>query len=98
MVSIRQPDRMDLARLTRDPRPQSNVRSSRDRLRGYILLAVLAVLFGLVLLGLWPVSYDLTQGSDFSYEYLVQYREVWEWFRPIFERFEATFPDAATSL
>src|SRR5215208_1651168 len=98
MVSMRQPDRADPARLTRDPRPESNVRSARDRVRGYVVLIWLAILFGLVLFGLWPVSYDLTQGSDFSYEYLVQYRGVWDWFRPIFERFEASFPGAAASL
>jgi hypothetical protein len=98
MVSMRQPDRGDAARLSRDPSTESSVRSPRDRLRGYVLLVWLAVLFSLVLLGLWPVSYDLTQGSDFSYEYLVQYRNVWDWFRPIFEGFEASFPGAAASL
>src|SRR5688572_21960945 len=64
---------------------------------------VIAILWlGLVLeaiyIALWPLSYDLTQGSDFSYEYLVQYPQVWEWFRPLLARFEELFPTAATSL
>ena len=55
---------------------------------------LLAALF----LSLWPISYDLTQGADFSYEYLVQYQPIWDWFRPILERFESLFPGAASSL
>ena len=61
-------------------------------------VAWLGALLAGTFVALWPISYDLTQGSDFSYEYLVQYEPVWEWFRPIFLRFEALFPTAATSL
>jgi hypothetical protein len=81
--------------------------AARWRLSGalarQVLLAVvllgLAVAGELVYLGLWPVSYDLTQGPDFSHEYLLQYTWIWEeLFRPIFLWFEQTFPTAATSL
>src|SRR5215211_7616267 len=45
--------------------------------RPRVVLGQVALLWlGLLLLGLilslWPISYDLTQGTDFSYEYLVQ--------------------------
>lgn len=58
----------------------------------------LGLLLEAIFIALWPVSYDLTQGPDFSFEYLLQYQQVWELFRPIFERFEALFPTAAASL
>jgi hypothetical protein len=62
------------------------------------LLLGLGLLFEACILGLWPISYDLTQGNDFSYEFLQQYQVVWDWFRPILQRFEALFPTAATSI
>jgi hypothetical protein len=81
--------------------PAGQVKPAVGRRRvalGTLLLVTLGALLELVLLALWPLSYDLTQGADFSYEYLLQYRQVWEFFRPILERFEARFPTAATSL
>jgi alpha-1,6-mannosyltransferase len=79
--------------------PENSAPTRRRRLAlGVGLLVGLGLLLELVLLGLWPLSYDLTQGADFSFEYLLQYRDVWEFFRPILERFEALFPQAATSL
>jgi hypothetical protein len=58
----------------------------------------LGILLEATFIGLWPLSYDLTQGRDFSYEYLLQYPQVWELFRPALERFESLFPSAAISL
>jgi hypothetical protein len=76
--------------------------SPRPRVRRVVIVGLLLIWLGLLLeacfIALWPLSYDLTQGADFSYEYLLQYPDVWEWFRPLFERFGALFPDAATSL
>jgi hypothetical protein len=75
--------------------------SRRPRL-GNLIAGLALVSLGLFLeatfVALWPISYDLTQGSDFSYEYLVQYPQVWDWFRPVLDRFESLFPTAATSL
>jgi hypothetical protein len=65
---------------------------------GALALPWLGLLLEAAFLALWPISYDLTQGSDFSYEYLLQYEQVWDWFRPILQRFEALFPTAAVSL
>ena len=62
-----------------------------------MLLGLGLLLEGLAL-ALWPLSYDLTQGADFSHKYLLQYTRVWEFFRPILERFEELFPTAASSL
>lgn len=79
--------------------PRLPTPDSRPRLiLGGFVLVWLGLLLEAGFVGLWPLSYDLTQGVDFSYEYLLQYQQVWEFFRPIFERFEATFPTAATSL
>src|SRR5439155_5520183 len=70
----------------------------RAVLVGALVLSGLGVLLAALFLSLWPISYDLTQGADFSYEYLVQYQPIWDWFRPILERFESLFPGAASSL
>lgn len=71
---------------------------AHDVVARVLLLLVCGLAFEVVALGLWPVSYDLTQGPDFSYEYLLQYPQVWDIFRPILQRFEQVFPTAATSL
>src|SRR5439155_16956202 len=92
---------------TRPFTSDSTARPPRDRSSGAnlwpivvaaLLLAWLGVLLECVYIGLWPISYDLTQGSDFSYEYLLQYPQVWDWFRPMLTRFEGLFTTAATSL
>ena len=51
-----------------------------------LLLGCLGSALVATYVAVWPVSFDLTQAPEFSYEYLVQYRIVWDWFRPIFER------------
>jgi hypothetical protein len=56
------------------------------------------LLLEIAFIGLWPVSYDLTHGADFSHEYLLQYEQVWNVFRPVFETFDRLHPDASTSL
>ena len=65
------------------------------RLVGLLLVAVLAEL---VYVGFWPISYYLTQGPDFSYEYLLEYPAVWERLLPLLVRFEATWPEPPRSL
>ena len=80
------------------PAVQHRRRNHRATLVGALALPGLGLLLAAVFLGLWPISYDLTQGTDFSYEYLVEYQPVWDWFRPILERFETLFPGAASSL
>ena len=65
------------------------------RLVGLLLVAALAEL---VYVGFWPISYYLTQGPDFTYEYLLQYPVVWERLLPLLLRFEATWPEAPRSL
>jgi hypothetical protein len=72
--------------------------SRLNKLAVGLALACLGILLEATFVVLWPISYDLTQGPDFSYEYLVQYQPVWHWFRPLLERFEARFPTAAASL
>ena len=86
---------------SRPSSPNSRPLTPNARLRsivGLLVVAWLGVLLEGVFLFLWPLSYDLTQGVDFSYEYLLQYQQIWEFFRPLLEQFEATFPTAATSL
>ncbi|MCC7106810.1 MAG: DUF2029 domain-containing protein [Chloroflexi bacterium] len=62
------------------------------------LLLLLAVCLEAAAYAVWPVTFDLTQGADFSQEYLIQYGQAWDLFRPLLYQFEAWFPTAATSL
>ena len=64
----------------------AKLQAPTSRLRivaGLFVLLWLGVLLEGLFVALWPISYDLTQGVDFSYEYLLQYQDVWEWFRPL---------------
>ncbi len=70
-------------------------RAAWMRLGGVMLLAALSEL---LYVGYWPISYYLTQGPDFTYEYLLQYRPVWDRLLPLLLRLEATWPDAPRSL
>jgi hypothetical protein len=63
-----------------------------------LLLGCLGSALVATYVAVWPVSFDLTQAPEFSYEYLVQYQPIWEFFRPILQRFEELFPTAASSL
>ena len=77
-----------------EPPPSSRTGSSL----GAACLTLLGIAFWLLLAASWPVTFDLTQGPDFSQEYLIQYGLVWDWFRPLLYQFEELFPTAATSL
>ena len=61
-------------------------------------LLLIALLSQLVYVGLWPISYYLTQAPDYTYEYLVQYPLVWERVLNLLLRLEAAWPEAPRSL
>jgi len=61
-------------------------------------LVLVAVATQLVYVGIWPLSYYLTQAPDFTYEYLVQYQVVWQRLMPLLDRFEGIFPGGSQSL
>jgi alpha-1,6-mannosyltransferase len=65
------------------------------RLLGLLLVAVATEL---LYVAFWPISYYLTQGADYTYQYLVQYGAIWERLLPLLTRFEATWPEAPRSL
>ncbi|HYU18249.1 MAG TPA: hypothetical protein VEQ11_06090 [Chloroflexota bacterium] len=69
--------------------------------RSWLRLAALLVVAAaseLVYASFWPISYYLTQASDYTYEYLTEYPAVWERLLPMLVRFEATWPGGSQSL
>jgi alpha-1,6-mannosyltransferase len=65
------------------------------RLAGVLLLAGLSEL---VYVGFWPISYYLTQATDFSYEYLVRYPAIWDRLQLLVTRLETLWPAGPRSL
>jgi hypothetical protein len=77
--------------------PRPVLRSAAPWLRLAALLLV-AALTELVYVGFWPVSYYLSQGPEFTFEYLSQYPAVWERLLPLLARLEAVAPEAPRSV
>jgi len=75
--------------------------ASSDRFWPWVrlaLLLVIAVATEVVYVCVWPLSYLLTQAVDYTYEYLVEYPDVWERLVRMLVRFEAIWPGATSSL
>lgn len=62
------------------------------------LLLCVALLTQVIYVFVWPLSYFMTQASDYTYEYLVQYPWVWERLQVLLARFEQFWPGASQSL
>src|SRR5919108_6181080 len=77
--------------------PRSVARSAAPWLRLAALLAVAGVT-ELVYVGFWPVSYYLSQGADFTFEYVSQYPAVWQRLLPLLAHLEAIAPQAPRSI
>lgn len=63
-----------------------------------VLLLAVAMLTQIVYVFIWPLSYFMTQASDFTYEYLVQYPAAWQRLQILLARFEALWPGQSRSL
>jgi hypothetical protein len=79
------------------PKPFVPLRSALPWLRLVLLLAV-AMLSQIVYVFIWPLSYFMTQATEFTYEYLVQYPEAWQRLLVLLARFEELWPGASRSL
>ncbi len=69
------------------PTPSSEAQPTTDTAEARSVVRWATWLFGLVVAGgvlelawimLWPLSYRLTHGNDFTYNYLVGYQPIWE--------------------
>ncbi|MFN8637705.1 MAG: hypothetical protein U0893_27955 [Chloroflexota bacterium] len=78
-------------------RPRSALWATLPWLRLVLLLA-LAGLTEIVYVFIWPLSYFMTQATDYTYEYLVEYPAVWERLLVLLTRFEQFWPGASRSL
>lgn len=63
-----------------------------------VALLVVAVLSQIIYVFVWPLSYFMTQATDYTYEYLVQYPAAWERLVVLLARFDALWPGASSSL
>jgi hypothetical protein len=87
----------------RDRLPSASAASPR-RVRSVLpwvrlaLLLVVACLTQLIYVFIWPLSYFMTQATDFTVEYLTQYPEVWQRLQILLARFDRWWPGQSASL
>jgi hypothetical protein len=62
------------------------------------LLLVVAALTQIIYVFIWPLSYFMTQATDFTYEYLVQYPAAWHRLSLLLTRFNGLWPGGSQSL
>ena len=81
------------------------VRSSAVRILGAMapwarlsVLLLVAALTQVIYVFIWPLSYFMTQATEYTYEYLVQYPEAWDRLSLMLARFERFWPGASSSL
>lgn len=79
------------------PQPRSFIRAALPWVR-LCLLGVVAVLTQIIYVFVWPLSYFMTQASDFTYEYLQQYPWIWQRQLTLLTRVEQLWPGASQSL
>ncbi len=61
-------------------------------------LVLVAAATQIIYVFIWPLSYFMTQATDYTYEYLVQYPAAWERTQVLLARFEAFWPGQSRSL
>lgn len=61
-------------------------------------LLVIAAATQLIYVFIWPLSYFMTQATDYTYEFLVQYPAAWERLVVLLARFEQFWPGQSRSL
>lgn len=79
-------------------RGERGARAERPRLATPLALALLGCGLELAYLALWPISYRLTHGGQFTYEYLLEFEPLWLRLHAALEWWEAVVPQAPTSL
>jgi hypothetical protein len=62
------------------------------------VLVLVAALTQVIYVFIWPLSYFMTQATDYTYEYLVQYPWAWDRLSLMLTRFERFWPGASSSL
>lgn len=62
------------------------------------ILLVIAALSQVIYVFIWPLSFFMTQAREYTYEYLLQYPEVWDRMSLMLVRFERFWPGASASL
>jgi hypothetical protein len=62
------------------------------------IILIAAVLTQMIYVFIWPLSYFMTQATEYTYEYLLQYPAAWERLYRMLARFEQFWPGASASL